>query len=154
MADIVPKKVRSRMMAGIKGKDTKPEVVIRKALHKKGFRYRLHLKALPGKPDLVLKKYKAVIFIHGCFWHLHDCHLFKWPSTRPKFWKEKISRNKFRDEEQIKALISTNWRVLLIWECAFKGKNKLPFHKIIEKTSTWIRSEVQFQEIQGTALDK
>src|SRR5690625_6910272 len=86
------------MMSGIQGKDTKPELKIRSALHKLGFRYKLYDKSLPGKPDLVFPKYNAVIIIHGCFWHLHKCHLFKWPSTRPEFWREKIIGNKKRDE--------------------------------------------------------
>ena len=93
MTDVVNKQTRSRMMSGIKSKNTKPELIIRKALFKKGFRFKLHDKSLPGKPDLVLPKYDAVIFIHGCFWHQHNCHLFKWPSTRPEFWETKIHRN-------------------------------------------------------------
>lgn len=90
MADVVTPEKRSKMMSGIQGKNTKPELTIRKGLHALGFRYRLHGKTLPGKPDLVFPKYKAVIFIHGCFWHAHHCHLFKWPSTRVDFWQEKI----------------------------------------------------------------
>jgi len=117
MADIVSKKKRSQMMAGIKGKNTKPEVAIRKALFSKGYRYRLHKKSLPGKPDLVLAKYNTVIFIHGCFWHRHGCHLFKWPSTRPEFWKDKINGNKARDLKHFKELSELKWRVLVIWEC-------------------------------------
>nr|WP_307190518.1 very short patch repair endonuclease [Bathymodiolus platifrons methanotrophic gill symbiont] len=91
---MVSRKKRSQMMAGIKGKDTKPELLIRKALHKKGFRYKLHDKSLSGKPDMVFPRYKSLIFINGCFWHGHDCHLFKWPSSKSEFWKEKITKNK------------------------------------------------------------
>ena len=101
MVDVVSKEKRSKMMSGIRYKDTKPEIIIRKALHAKGFRYSLHNNKLPGKPDIVLPKYNAIIFIHGCFWHQHNCHLFKWPSTRPEFWQNKISGNKERDKQNI-----------------------------------------------------
>ncbi len=136
-------------MSGIRGKNTKPELQIRKALHAKGYRYRLHKKELPGKPDLTLPKYKAVIFVHGCFWHLHDCHLFKWPSTRPDFWKEKISGNKIKDEENIKFLKKMGWRISIIWECALKGKEKLEFQSIIDRIDKWLNSPEEFLEIRG-----
>jgi len=103
-------------MSGIKGKNTKPELIIRKALFKKGFRFKLHDKSLPGKPDLVLPQYDSVIFIHGCFWHRHDCHLFKWPSTRPEFWKTKINRNVEVDKRNYKVLKKEGWWILTIWE--------------------------------------
>jgi DNA mismatch endonuclease (patch repair protein) len=110
-ADVVTPEVRSRMMAGIKGKDTKPELVIRSALHRAGFRFRLHYKNMPGRPDLVFPRYRAVVFVHGCFWHGHDCHLFRWPSTREEFWREKIGRNVARDSQQTSTLLDTGWRV-------------------------------------------
>ncbi|MCP5396451.1 MAG: DNA mismatch endonuclease Vsr [Sphingomonadaceae bacterium] len=97
MADIVSPSKRSQMMAGIKSKDTKPEVLIRIALHRRGLRYRLHRSDLPGKPDLYLKKYKSAIFVHGCFWHGHDCKYFKLPKSNTDFWSEKISANQKRD---------------------------------------------------------
>jgi len=122
LADVVDPATRSRMMSGIRGKNTKPELLIRKALHARGFRYRLHCKDLPGNPDLCLPKYRAVIFVHGCFWHGHGCHLFKWPKTRPEFWREKIRRNQEVDESAITALWSAGWRVAVIWECAIKGR--------------------------------
>ncbi|MEO9904317.1 MULTISPECIES: very short patch repair endonuclease [Alphaproteobacteria] len=125
MADIVDKATRSRMMSGIKGKDTKPEMIVRRALHKAGFRYRLHVKDLPGKPDIVLPKYKTVIFVHGCFWHKHDCKYFKWPKTRPDFWKEKIEANVRRDRASSKQLENTGWNVLTIWECELRKENHL-----------------------------
>ena len=99
-ADIVTPAVRSRMMAGIRGKDTRPELVLRTALHRRGFRYRLHRRDLPGTPDLVFPGRKAVIFVHGCFWHGHDCHLFHWPQTRADFWRGKIGGNIARDRAQ------------------------------------------------------
>ncbi|HAQ34711.1 MAG TPA: very short patch repair endonuclease [Alphaproteobacteria bacterium] len=117
MTDVVPPRVRSRMMSGIRGKDTKPEMVVRRGLHAMGFRFRLHDRSLPGNPDLVLRKYRTVIFVHGCFWHRHDCRYFKWPATRPEFWRNKILRNVERDEENVAALEAMGWRVLTVWEC-------------------------------------
>ena len=96
MVDVVTPEKRSAMMSGIKGKNTKPEFIVRKALFKRGFRYTLHNKNLPGKPDLVFARYKAVVFVNGCFWHGHNCHLFKWPKSNPEFWKEKITNNHFQ----------------------------------------------------------
>ena len=149
MTDIVDPITRSRMMAGIRGKDTKPELLIRRELHRVGFRYRLHVKHLPGKPDLVLPKYKAVIFIHGCFWHAHDCHLFRLPKSRTTFWKDKITRNIERDKSNIEVLQKAGWRILIIWECSLKGKERIPIEKIIGLTSQWLKSKSGFLEIRG-----
>jgi DNA mismatch endonuclease (patch repair protein) len=149
MADIVSKEKRSKMMAGIQGKDTKPEIKVRKALHHLGFRYKLHDKTLPGKPDLVFPKYNAVIFVHGCFWHAHGCHLFKWPSTRTEFWKSKILENKKRDKANNKKLLNRRWRILTIWECAMKGKYKLNFESTIISISEWLESSDPCAEITG-----
>ncbi len=149
MIDIVDKKTRSRMMSGIQGKNTKPEVMVRKALFAEGFRYRLHDKNLPGKPDLVFPRYRAVILINGCFWHLHGCHLFKWPSSRPEFWKQKLEGNKTRDLRNIERLKQQDWRVLVIWECAVKGKQRLPFEDVIHRTSEWLRGNANWLEITG-----
>lgn len=104
MADIVSPEKRSQMMAGIKGKNTRPELLLRRALHDRGFRYRLHAKNLSGKPDLVFQKHKAVLLVHCCFWHGHDCHLFKWPSTRVDFGKQKIIRNQMIDKTAVEKL--------------------------------------------------
>ena len=128
------------MMAGIKGKDTKPELVIRSALHRKGFRFRLHRSDLPGKPDLVFPKHRAVILVHGCFWHGHDCHLFKWPKTREDFWREKIASNMERDRKQLSALSDAGWRVATIWECALKGRSRLPVEKVADSCAVWLES--------------
>lgn len=117
MADVVDKVTRSRMMSGIKGKNTKPEILVRKALHAQGIRFRIHDKKLPGKPDIVLKKHKTVIFVHGCFWHGHDCKYFKWPKTRPEFWRDKIEGNKARDSKHQEQLEEMGWNVKVIWEC-------------------------------------
>jgi DNA mismatch endonuclease (patch repair protein) len=149
MTDVVTPEQRSRMMAGIQGKDTQPEILIRKGLHALGFRFRLHGKHLPGKPDLVLAQYKAVIFINGCFWHSHDCHLFKWPSTRPAFWKTKISQNAQRDLANYQRLHEQGWRVLVIWECALKGRTRLLADDLLLGAADWLRSDHQHGEITG-----
>jgi DNA mismatch endonuclease (patch repair protein) len=149
MADIVSSEKRSQMMAGIRGKNTKPELIIRSALHKKGFRFRLHVKQLPGRPDIVLAKHNAVIFIHGCFWHGHNCHLFKFPSTRRDFWVEKISKNRCIDSRSIKLLQTEGYRIGVIWECAIRGKSKLDFIEVIELCSRWIVSHDKMIEIHG-----
>lgn len=149
MTDVVSPKTRSKMMSGIQGKNTKPEILIRRALHKRGFRYRINVKSLPGKPDLVFPKYKAVIHINGCFWHGHNCHLFKWPSTRPDFWHKKILGTRKRDKENNRELKKLGWRVLTIWECAVKGKNKLSFEKVIVDISDWLIANKTISEIRG-----
>ncbi len=133
MADVVSPEVRSRMMSGIRGKDTKPEMIVRRGLHARGFRFRLHDKRLPGKPDLVFPKYSAVIFVHGCFWHGHNCHLFKWPKTREAFWRRKIEGNVLRYEEQLAKLTASNWRVLVVWECQLENKTGSETSKLIGK---------------------
>ncbi|WP_286222688.1 very short patch repair endonuclease [Marinobacter apostichopi] len=150
MADVHDKKTRSRNMAAIKGKNTKPEIWLRKELFKIGFRYRLHRKDLPGKPDIVLPKYRAVIFVHGCFWHGHQgCPLFRIPSTRTEFWKEKISSNRHRDSRNIAKLHELGWRVLELWECSIKGKLRLDGHTLIQSASEWIRGSDAEAEISG-----
>lgn len=126
MADIVEKETRSRMMAGIRGKDTQPELEVRRALHARGYRYRLHAKDIPGRPDLALPKYGAVIFVHGCFWHRHDgCRFTTSPSTRPEFWQSKFAANVRRDKLVREALIRTGWRVASLWECALRKPEQI-----------------------------
>lgn len=121
MTDIVDSQTRSRMMAGIRGKDTKPELALRRSLHALGFRYRLHAKGIHGRPDLVLPKHKAVIFVHGCFWHRHrGCRYTTTPSTRPEFWTAKFEANMARDEAVRSALLEAGWRVATVWECALR----------------------------------
>ena len=137
------------MMSGIRGKNTRPELLIRKALHARGFRYRVHCKDLPGNPDLCLPKYGAVIFVHGCFWHGHGCHLFKWPKTRPEFWREKIGRNRAVDEGAERALTEEGWRQAVIWECALKGRNRLPVEDVISTCADWLQSDRPRLEIRG-----
>lgn len=136
-------------MAGIRDKNTRPELLIRKLLFVKGFRYRLHAKALPGKPDLVFPRLRAVIFIHGCFWHGHNCHLFKWPKSRKAFWKTKIIGNRVVDERSYKALQNNDWRILTIWECAIKGKERLDPAILANRIEKWLLSCNKFREIKG-----
>ena len=126
MADIVSPEKRSSMMSGIRGKDTKPEIIIRCLLHQFGYRFRLHRKDLPGRPDIVLPKWRTVIFVNGCYWHGHeDCHLFRPPKTRTEFWTNKIEKNQARDQRNHTALEDAGWKVLVIWECAVSKKLSL-----------------------------
>ena len=147
--DVVDKQKRSSMMAGIKAKDTKGELFIRKSLHALGFRYQLYRKDLPGKPDLVFPKFNAVIFVNGCFWHAHDCHLFKWPSSRPEFWRDKISSNKIRDAVNQEKLKDLGWKILVIWECALKGKTRRDLNEVIHTAANWLLYDSQNAEIEG-----
>jgi len=149
MTDIVDKKTRSRMMSAIKGKNTKPELTVRRELHKIGYRYKLHDKSLPGKPDLVFPKYKAVIQVNGCFWHKHNCHIFKWPKSRTEFWKNKILGNADRDKKQQQELESAGWRVLIVWECCFKGKTRLPLDQSIGEISNWLECGTGSSQLEG-----
>lgn len=149
MADVVSAAVRSRMMAGIRSTNTKPEMVVRQGLHRLGFRFRLHDRRLPGSPDLVLPRYLAVIFVHGCFWHGHDCHLFKWPSTRTDFWQAKITRNRLVDAVASAALVDAGWRVATVWECAVKGRTRLPLDAVLASCADWLRSSQASLEVKG-----
>lgn len=149
MADVVDPATRSRMMSGIRGKNTKPELTIRKALHALGFRYRIHCKDLPGNPDLCLPKHRAVIFVHGCFWHGHDCHLFKWPKTRPEFWEAKIARNREVDQQAQTQLLAEGWRVGTVWECALKGRTRQSLPFMVDRLADWLRSSDRLCEVRG-----
>lgn len=150
MADVVDTATRSRMMSGIRGRDTKPERIIRSALHRLGFRFRLHSSTVPGRPDLVLPKYRATIFVNGCFWHGHDCALFKWPATRRTFWRQKINANRRRDQVVQAKLRNAGWRQLTIWECAIRGGRQKDILRTTIKTARWLRSPAsQSAEIRG-----
>jgi DNA mismatch endonuclease, patch repair protein len=118
MVDVHSKEQRSRNMAAIRGRDTKPEMIVRRLVHRLGYRFRLHRRDLPGRPDLVLPRHRAVIFVHGCFWHQHDCRYGRVvPVTRAEFWQKKRAENVSRDARNINALTDTGWRVLIVWEC-------------------------------------
>ena len=124
--DVFTKEKRSKIMSKIKGKDTKPEKVVRSLLHQMGYRFRLHRKDLPGNPDIVLPKHKKVIFVHGCFWHGHDgCPRAKRPSTNKKFWNEKLTKNIVRDKKNQEKLNQEGWTSLVIWQCQIKESREL-----------------------------
>ena len=148
MVDVADSVTRSRMMSGIQGRNTKPEILIRSLLHRKGFRFRLHARDLPGNPDIVLPRYHAIVFVHGCFWHGHDCPLFKWPATRPDFWREKIGRNRKNDLQTRTALRASGWRVLVLWECSIRGAGK-DVESVAQSLADWLRSDSPFMEIRG-----
>jgi DNA mismatch endonuclease (patch repair protein) len=131
MADVHSKAVRSYNMSRIKSKDTKPEILVRKFLHANGFRFRLHVKDLPGKPDIVLPKYKTVIFVHGCFWHGHNCRYFVAPKTRTQWWLDKIKHNKWSDHKKIKQLKAIGWQVQTVYECHLKSQKLMKTQKKI-----------------------
>ncbi|MCL4832494.1 MAG: DNA mismatch endonuclease Vsr [Caldilineaceae bacterium] len=116
---------RSYNMSKIKGKNTKPEMLVRKWLWANGYRYRLHYRNLPGKPDIVFPGRKKVIFIHGCFWHKHECQYFKWPKSNAEFWQKKIEGNAHRDQTNFTSLVASDWAYLVIWECVLKGVRKV-----------------------------
>ena len=138
MTDIVDRAVRSRMMAGIGGRDTKPELVLRRALHARGFRYRLHDRKLPGTPDLVFRRFGAVCFVHGCFWHRHaGCPYATDPATRPEFWQAKFEANVERDRRVRENLIEAGWRVAIVWECALRSNRA---ELISSQLDQWLRS--------------
>lgn len=153
MSDVVDKATRSRMMSAIGSRDTTPELVIRRELHALGFRYLLHNRALPGKPDLTFPMYKAAIQVNGCFWHRHLCHLFKWPKTRREFWQAKLEANVARDNRNIADLEELGWRVLIVWECAIKGKSRRPVTEVTQTVANWIQFGTGSASIEGRNVD-
>lgn len=135
------------MMSGIRATNTKPEMLIRRGLHALGLRYRLHVGGMPGKPDLVFPAKRVAVFVHGCFWHGHDCALFRWPATRPEFWRAKIAGNIDRDRRARVQLIEDNWRVLEIWECTLKGRERRPVQDILSDCVAFIQGSESFAAI-------
>ena len=147
--DTVDKATRSRIMASVGQKDTGPEISLRSALHKRGLRYRLHDRNLPGSPDLVFPRFLAVIFVHGCYWHSHGCYRSTVPKTRRKFWSKKFEDNKERDERKIRQLLEEGWRVLIVWECALVGKSSRSIDCIADVVCAWLDSADARGEISG-----
>lgn len=139
MTDVVSQKKRSELMSRIRGSDTEPEIAVRRGLHRAGFRFRLHQRTLPGRPDIVLAKYRAVIFVHGCFWHRHrGCGFAYSPKSRIRFWNEKFRQNMARDRKQERRLLRSGWRVLVVWECSLRREpDRL---KTIHSIDGWLRS--------------
>jgi DNA mismatch endonuclease (patch repair protein) len=129
-------------MAAIKGSNTKPELAVRSALHRAGLRFRLHRKDLPGRPDIVLPKYKTVIFVHGCFWHRHGCANSVMPKTRREFWEEKLEGNRRRDSRQQEALRKAGWKVIIIWECAVRRDHETVVRRIVDRLHALAHSVV------------
>lgn len=150
--DVFNVEKRSAVMAGIKSKNTKPEILIRKILYKNGLRFSLHKHELPGNPDIFLKKHKTLIFVNGCFWHKHDCHMFTVPKSRKTFWMKKLERNFDNDIKNIKQALKEGWRIIIIWECAIKGKNKLSEDKIELKLMKFIMGNGKKITIRGKSL--
>lgn len=134
--DTVDKETRSKIMGSVRQRDTGPELCLRKALHRMGFRYRLHDKKLPGSPDLVFPKYKAVIFVHGCFWHRHGCKKTTTPSSRNEFWEAKFKANVERDSKNVRDLEGAGWRVMIVWECEL---NKFVEGDLLEKIKLFLK---------------
>lgn len=136
-------------MARIRHRDTAPEIQIRRLLHNSGFRFRLHRRDLPGTPDIVLPRYKAIVDVRGCYWHAHDCHLFRRPTGNAEFWQTKLLANLQRDARTGEALTALGWRQLVVWECALKGKTRLGLEDLSERILSWILSDSKRGEIQG-----
>lgn len=145
MVDRLSPAERSAQMSRIRGSNTAIELTIRRALHSKGFRYRLGGAGLPGRPDLVLPKYRAVVLIHGCFWHGHTCKLFRYPATREEFWRKKIDDNRERDRRAVHSLLDQGWRVAILWECRIR--KRILAIETAEQLSTWLKSEGELLEI-------
>lgn len=148
MAESRPPMSRSEMMSRIGGKDTKPEMLIRRGLHVRGFRYRLHVAGLPGRPDIVLPKFRAAVFIHGCFWHAHEgCRYFRIPGTRTEFWTAKLNGNRERDAAKAELLRQAGWRVLVVWECATKSNS---VDSLVNTIVSWLQGGDLVGEISGS----
>lgn len=149
LPDPLTREQRRRNMAGIRAQNTKPEMTLRRGLHKRGLRYRLHVRDLPGTPDLVFPTARAVVFVHGCFWHGHDCALFKLPASNTDFWETKITRNQVRDQLAVAALTESGWRVLTVWECSLRGRGHRPETELLAEVIGWLRGGSQRLEIAG-----
>lgn len=139
MTDVLTMEQRQLNMSRIRGRDTKPEMLVRRGLHARGLRYRLHDRKLPGRPDLVFARHRTVVFVHGCFWHAHGCSLFTLPATRQDFWRKKLEGNAERDRKAIDTLQAAGWRVLVIWECALRGPGRLGDTTVLDRAARYIR---------------
>jgi DNA mismatch endonuclease (patch repair protein) len=149
MVDVLTAEQRRFNMSRIRGRDTRPELLLRRGLHARGLRYRLHRRDLPGRPDLVFPRFCAVVFVHGCFWHGHRCRLFSLPATRPDFWAAKIQRTGARDCHSMDALMKCRWRVLTVWECAMRGRDRLDFESVLCAVEAFLASTATQAEISG-----
>ncbi|WP_247896243.1 very short patch repair endonuclease [Azospirillum argentinense] len=147
--DVLTPEQRRHNMSRIRGKDTKPELMLRRGLHAAGLRFRLHSRDLPGRPDLVFSRHRAVVLVHGCFWHGHDCPMCKMPATRPEFWAAKLDGNRTRDWRTAEALRAAGWRLLTVWECSLKGPARLPLDMALRRCADFIRGEEGQAELTG-----
>ena len=150
VVDVLTPSQRSFNMSRIRGRDTKPEILLRRGLHALGFRFRLHRADLPGRPDIVLPSKKAVIFVHGCFWHGHNCPMCRLPATRSEFWQAKIEGNQVRDQTAMKELTSAGWRILVVWECALRGPARLPKGIVLAGCERFLKSDLAARELAGS----
>lgn len=149
MADVLTQAQRHINMSRIRGRDTQPEMILRRGLHRRGLRYRLHRKDLPGKPDLVFPASKVVILVHGCFWHMHDCQRFKWPATRKEFWRAKIQTNHERDRNTLEELRAAGWRVQIVWECALRGSGRRSLDEVLDLCEGFFEEDKSLAEVGG-----
>ena len=141
MADIVDPETRSRMMAGIHSKGTRPETLVRSLLHKRGLRFARTSSGLAGRPDVVLPRWNVAVFVNGCFWHMHECELFRMPGSNRMFWERKLSANRMRDMKNVQSLLVDGWKVLTIWECSVRGANAMrQLERNMDRVAAWIRS--------------
>jgi len=151
--DVHSPKQRSYNMSKIRGKDTKPELLVRKWLWANGYRYRLHYKKLPGKPDIVFPSRKKVILVHGCFWHRHKCRYFKWPKSNEEFWRQKIEGNVHRDQKNFSSLIASDWICLVIWECALKDVKQSHFTEKLQYVGQLTEQFLNIENNQCMEID-
>lgn len=151
--DIHSREQRSFNMSKIQGKNTKPEMLVRKLLWKNGYRYRLHYKGLPGKPDIVFPGRKKLIFVNGCFWHRHDCRYFVWPKTNPEFWRQKIDNNFHRDQKNLAALIASGWGCLIIWECTFLNVKQSDWEDRLQQVGKSVEQFLIAENYQSMEID-
>ena len=147
--DNVDTQTRSRIMSSVGQKNTRPEILLRSALHQAGHRYRVHVKGLPGTPDLVFSRFRGVVFVHGCYWHSHGCYKSTVPKTNRDFWDKKFRANRTRDKRKCTDLQRQGWRVLVIWECALIGKHALELDDVVMQLNSWLRVANEQEEISG-----
>lgn len=153
MADVLTLEQRRRNMSRIRGRDTKPEMLIRRGLHAKGLRFRVQRRDLPGRPDLTFPRYGCIIQVHGCFWHWHGCPICKVPQTRPDFWQAKLQANVERDRAAENALREAGWRTGIVWECALRGRANLSDGAVIDRLDRFVRSNADGITIEGDWAD-
>ena len=154
MVDVLTPAQRQLNMSRIRGKDTKPEMTLRRGLHALGFRFRLHRKDLPGRPDLVFPSCRAVILVHGCFWHGHGCGMFKLPTTRREFWETKITNNQHRDQRNAQTLRNLGWRVMIVWECSLRGPARRRPEQVLAACAAFITSDEREAMVGGIWPDQ